>query len=129
MLLMSTEKHTETEGMRLCLSPAFVFDASLPWALNFNSLFQADGGDQKWPMVMACLAENILGAASSTSWDIFFCPSDHKSGLRSDSHGDIFRGCLHPKTSLAWALGFLDQEFSFTGPECLTALATNPTHV
>lgn len=35
-------------------------------------------------------------------WDIFFCPSDHKSSLRSDSHGDnIFLHCLHPKTSLA----------------------------
>lgn len=68
-------------------------------------LFQADGGDQRWLMVMACLAETLLGAASSTSWDIFFCPSDHKSSLKSDSHGDIiFRGCLHPTTSLAWAL-------------------------
>lgn len=56
-----------------------------------------------------CMAGNPLGAASSASWDTFFCPSDHKSSLKSGSHGDnislvISRDCPCPQTSLAWAL-------------------------
>lgn len=112
-----------------------VFDASFPRTLNFNCLFHVDGGDQKWPMLIVCLAGNSLRAASSASWDTFFCPSDHKSSPRSGSHGDnislmISRDCPHPQNSLAWALttgSFPHQSsmsHSFGNPtSCLAAFA------
>lgn len=53
-------------------------------------------------MALICLARHSPGAASSASWDIFFCTSDCKSSLRrgDDVSQMISRDCTCPQFSL-----------------------------